>query len=127
MKLSKSSVSIFFSIGLMVTGVASAADDCKNPQTQMAMNVCSAQDYEREDSKLNKNYKALIAKLETKDKEKLKNIQLAWIKFRDLQCDYEASRYEGGSIMPLISSSCLFQMTKQRNKDLKSMLDDASL
>ena len=91
------------------------------------MNVCSAQEYEREDAKLNKNYTELIAKLESKEKEKLKNIQLAWIKFRDLQCDYEASRYGGGSIMPLVRSSCLSQMTKQRNKDLKSMLDDVPL
>ncbi len=90
------------------------------------MNICSAKDYEREDLKLNENYKKLIGKIESKDKEKLKEIQISWIKFKDLQCEYTASKYDGGSMQPLIRSSCLLQMTKQRNKELKAMIEDSN-
>jgi len=104
-----------------------AADNCNNPETQLEMNVCSAQQYRLEDAKLNKNYKELVRKLDPSEKQRLKAVQLSWIKFRDLQCEFEASKYEGGSIQPLVRSSCLTQMTKQRNKDLRAMIEDASL
>lgn len=106
---------------------AIAAENCKNPQSQLAMNVCSAKDYEREDARLNKTYKELVAKLEKDRREKLKEIQLVWIKYRDLQCDFDSSTYEGGSMYPMVRSSCLSQMTKQRNKDLKAMLEEAAM
>lgn len=104
-----------------------AADNCKNPQSQLAMNTCAAKDYEREDARLNQNYRELVAKLDAERKSQLKEVQLAWIKFRDLQCEYDSAQYQGGTIYSLVHSSCLLQMTKQRNKDLKAMLEDASL
>jgi uncharacterized protein YecT (DUF1311 family) len=91
------------------------------------MNACAANEYQREDAKLNEYYKALAGKLGPSEKERLKAAQRAWIKFRDLQCELEASRYEGGSIQPLVRSSCLAQVTKQRNEDLRRMIEDASL
>ncbi len=113
-------------ISFLSVATSYAAENCKNPETQLAMNICSAKDYEREDLKLNENYKKLIGKIESKDKEKLKEIQISWIKFKDLQCEYTASKYDGGSMQPLIRSSCLLQMTKQRNKELKAMIEDSN-
>lgn len=111
----------------MLASSAIAAENCKDPQTQLAMNVCAGKDYEREDARLNKTYKELVAKLEKDRREKLKEIQLAWIKYRDLQCDFDSSNYEGGSMYSMVRSSCLSQMTKQRSKDLKAMLEEASM
>lgn len=120
-----------FIVGLVVASCfcmsAFAADNCKNPQSQLAMNVCAAKDYEREDVRLNQNYKDLVGKLDAERKSQLKEVQLAWIKFRDMQCDFDSTQYQGGTIYSLVHSSCLLQMTKQRNKDLKAMLEDASL
>ena len=113
-------------LALGFTNFALAAEDCKNPQSQMAMNVCANKDYEREDARLNKSYKELITKLDDDRRGQLKEIQLAWIKFRDLQCDYDSSQYEGGTMYSFVRSSCLLQMTRQRNKDLKAMLEEAS-
>jgi len=121
----------FFIIGLVVASSlytsAFANEDCKNPQSQLAMNTCAAKDYEREDARLNQNYKELVAKLDAERKSQLKGVQLAWIKFRDLQCEYDSAQYQGGTIYSLVHSTCLLQMTKQRNKDLKVMIKDASL
>lgn len=102
-----------------------AAQNCKNPETQMAMNVCSARDYEREDARLNKTYRDLVAKLESAKREKLREVQRAWLSFRDLNCDFQSADYQGGSIYSLVQSSCLTEMTKQRTKDLKATLEEA--
>jgi uncharacterized protein YecT (DUF1311 family) len=111
----------------LIAASASAAENCKNPQSQLAMNTCAAQDYKREDVRLNKNYQGLMAKTEKGQQAKLKALQLAWIKFRDLKCDYESAQYEGGTIYPFVQESCLAEMTRQRNKDLKAMLEEAAM
>jgi uncharacterized protein YecT (DUF1311 family) len=106
---------------------AATAQNCRNPETQLAMNTCAARDYEREDARLNKNYRELVGKLEPARRGKLRDVQLTWLKFRDQQCDFQTAQYEGGSMFSMVNSMCLLEMTKQRNKDLKYMLEEASL
>lgn len=102
-----------------------AAQNCKNPDTQIAMNVCAARDFEREDKRLNQTYRDLLAKLEPAKREKLREVQRTWLSYRDLNCDFQSADYEGGSIYSLVQSSCLGEMTKQRTKDLKLMVEEA--
>lgn len=123
----KKMIGLTMVVASMLAASSFAAENCKNPQTQLAMNVCAGKDYENEDARLNKTYKELVGKLDKDRREKLKEIQLVWIKYRDLQCDFDSSTYEGGTIYSLVRSSCLSQMTKQRNKDLKVMLEEASM
>lgn len=112
---------------LVATSLPAVAQNCRNPETQMAMNICAARDYEREDARLNKNYRDLMAKLELARRDSLRETQRAWIAYRDLHCDFQAAPNEGGSIYSLVRSSCLADMTRQRNKDLKYLLEEASL
>ena len=113
-------------IALATLNPAAAADVCKDPVNQQDMNMCAGKDAGREDALLNKNYKELVDKLVGKEKVQIKTVQLAWIKFRDLQCHFESDGYEGGSMQPLVHSSCLYKLTKQRNKDLIEMIKEAS-
>jgi uncharacterized protein YecT (DUF1311 family) len=106
---------LFFSGSLL-------ALDCGNPQTQADMNICAANDLDRETKKISKTYNAVRAKLDSKQQQDLKQVQLAWIAFKDLACKFEASGVEGGSIHPVIVSSCLKDKTIQRNKELDSLL-----
>ncbi|HEH9431824.1 TPA: DUF1311 domain-containing protein [Aeromonas sobria] len=91
--------------------------------TQAAMNICAMQDYTKADAELNAAYKTLVATLDKDQLGRLKTAQRAWITFRDAQCRYEAGVYEGGSIAPLVHSSCLTKLTEQRTKDLIAQLD----
>jgi len=118
---------LVFSSLITISSQSNASDNCNNLKTQLEMNACAANEYQRDDAKLNEYYKELAEKLGPSEKERLKAAQRAWIKFRDLQCEFEASRYEGGSIQPLVRSSCLAQVTKQRNEDLRRMIEGASL
>src|SRR5215813_2126421 len=85
---------------LLLTGVPALSQDkkdpCANPQTQLEMNECQGKEYRKADAELNAVYKQLMSKLDDEgEKAALKNAQLAWIKFRDANCDFEAYLNKG--------------------------------
>lgn len=96
--------------------------NCNNPQTQTAINECTKLSYQNSDKKLNQAYQKLLSTLEKPRKQKLIAAQLAWIKFRDTNCEFERSRYEGGSIAPTIYFGCLENITKLRTQELQEYL-----
>ncbi|MEH1841685.1 MAG: lysozyme inhibitor LprI family protein [Nostoc sp.] len=96
--------------------------NCNNAQTQIAINECAKLSYQKEDKKLNQVYQQLLSTLETSRKQKLIAAQQAWLKFRDTNCEFERSKYEGGSIAPSIYSGCLENITKLRTQELQEYL-----
>jgi uncharacterized protein YecT (DUF1311 family) len=97
--------------------------DCQNPTVQAEMNRCASLDAEAADRKLNQIYKQLRSKYKGTKKEKLLiDAQLAWIKFRDTNCAFALSKYEGGSIASMMGSNCLKRTTEQRTEELESYL-----
>ena len=83
--------------------------------TQTQMNICAANDYAQTDKELNSAWRKL------QKSEALIAAQRAWIAFRDAECAFRAAQFEGGSIAPLIRSTCLAELTQQRT----NMLIDA--
>lgn len=86
------------------------------------MNQCANQDYQRADQKLNQLYQQLLAKTEPSKQGSVRDVQRAWVKYRELQCAYEAIGYAGGSIAPLVRADCLTELTGQRNQTLERLL-----
>ena len=97
------------------------AADCQNARNQTEMNQCAYSDLDHETKKINKTYNDYRAKLDPEQKQQLKEVQLAWIKFKDLACKFSASGSEGGSIHPTILAGCLTEKTRQRNKELEAL------
>jgi uncharacterized protein YecT (DUF1311 family) len=102
--------------------------DCRNPTTQMAMNVCADRSAKQSDRQLNIAYKKVQRQYRQDSRDlrltKLTDAQLAWIKYRDTTCDWKASKYSGGSIAPMIYSNCLDQLTQQRTQELLADLEE---
>ncbi|MEH2047691.1 lysozyme inhibitor LprI family protein [Nostoc sp.] len=96
--------------------------NCNNPQTQAAINECTKLSYQNADKKLNQVYQQLISTLERPRKQKLIAAQQAWLKFRDTNCEFERSKYEGGSIASSIYFGCLENTTKLRTQELQEYL-----
>ena len=117
---------IFVAILLLACTVPAMAN-CKDPITQTEMNQCAAADLKRADAQLNASYKKLMTQLDANQKAEVKSIQLAWIKFKDLNCKFESSSAEGGSMQPLLRDTCLTQLTEARTKDLKSWIESFGL
>lgn len=104
---------------------AEASLDCKNAETQGAMNMCARIAYEKADAAMNDTYRRLMAKLGESDKALLREAERAWIGYRDKACAFESSGTEGGSIPPMIVSQCLTAKTEAHTQDLKAQLDCA--
>jgi uncharacterized protein YecT (DUF1311 family) len=116
------SASLFVLMSLLVAKHALALD-CGNPKTQSDMSRCAANDLDRETKKINQTYSTLRTKLSPKQQQDFKAVQLAWIKFKDLDCKFQASGVAGGSAYPMIVSACLTSRTIQRNKELDYLLN----
>jgi uncharacterized protein YecT (DUF1311 family) len=98
-------------------------DPCPGEHTQLEVNQCADRQYRKADAELNRVYQQLVRAAGGAD-AKLKAAQLAWLKFRDAECDYEAGRYEGGSMKPMVYSFCLADVTGARTKQLKDVLKE---
>ena len=90
--------------------------------TQVEMNACAEADFKAADAELNAAWKPAKAFYDgTGHGEDLLKAQRAWIAFRDANCWAEAAPYTTGSIQPLVFSSCMARLTRQRTKDLTQM------
>jgi uncharacterized protein YecT (DUF1311 family) len=95
-----------------------AGSDFAFAQTQAEMDEIAFKDFKKADAELNKIYKELMNSLSKTDKSLLITAQRNWLKYRDSHCEFEANEYEGGSIQPLIHSTCLTDCTKKRIEEL---------
>jgi uncharacterized protein YecT (DUF1311 family) len=109
------------------TGTAQHAkqDPCANATTTVEIDECVGKEYKKVDAELNRVYKQLMAKLEDEGaKTALKTAQQAWLKYRDLNCEFESYENKGGTIYPIVYTGCLSAMTTTRTKELREMLKD---
>ncbi len=112
---------------LVPAGVAQAQDlDCSDRSAlpQIALTECAMRDLAFWDGLLNTAYQQVIARSDTARVDNLRTAQRAWITFRDLTCEMEASDYEGGSIQPMIRQGCLARLTERRARDLETYLNN---
>ena len=101
--------------------------NCKAPMTQLDMNRCAYLSFQAADQELNRVYRQFRnagkqSKQEAQDSQ-LTNAQLAWIKYRDLDCKFSADRFKGGSMAPMMYNLCKETLTQQRTTVLKSYLE----
>lgn len=110
--------------------------DCDNAMTQMAMNHCAHLDYEAADAALNAQWKITAATMKQRDEnfdsdrdtrsgyfETLLEAQRAWLAYRDAHCQSEGYYARGGSLEPMLVSSCLAQLTRERTSQLAELVE----
>jgi uncharacterized protein YecT (DUF1311 family) len=107
--------------------------DCNNAQTQADMNQCAAEDYRTADAAMNAQWAETRAAMLAWDEatppsdsngaaKRLLASQRAWLAYRDAACDLEGYSAEGGTMQPMMISSCLAELTKRRTEELKSLV-----
>ena len=99
---------------------------CSDANSQAEMNICAGKEYKAADATLNRVYQQLVAMLESAEKDQLKEAQIAWIKYRDANCDFVGDQYKGGSIRPMIYGLCLADVTRNRTAELRGQIKDRS-
>ncbi len=114
---------------------ATATDDveCNEDGTQIELNACAAEEFEKADKELNEVYAALL-KEKSKDHffvAKMRVAQRAWIAFRDAEleaifaCDDPNPRECWGSMYPMSYSSAKAGLTRERTEALHKQLQEA--
>ncbi|MDR6918782.1 uncharacterized protein YecT (DUF1311 family) [Pseudomonas sp. 3296] len=108
---------------VLFTSMAFAVD-CDNATDQTTMNQCAAQQNAAADKELNALYQQITTRLKAEPERKklLVGAQRAWVTFRDAECKFSASGVEGGSVYPLIYSSCTTDLTKARVQTFRNYL-----
>ncbi|AYD01948.1 lysozyme inhibitor LprI family protein [Neorhizobium sp. NCHU2750] len=108
--------------------------DCKAPDTQVEMTICAGQDLKDADKALNLQYKATRDILRRQDiaasapgmkggEEALMTAQRAWMIYRDAQCQSVGYKAQGGSMEPMLISTCQTDLTRKRTGELKALVD----
>jgi uncharacterized protein YecT (DUF1311 family) len=82
---------------------------------------CIGAEMKRQDAQLNGNYKTLMSKVSKKRKGELQEAQRAWIKFRELNCNFYADE---GSIAQVAVNDCFLDATTDRAKELKRLIPE---
>ena len=99
--------------------------------TQFAMHVCANQAYTQSQTALDGLLRELQEALapapgELDRRSSLDSAQTAWLNYAKHQCAFEASAYEGGSMMPMIQLNCLTAHTNARILELAPELCQGS-
>jgi uncharacterized protein YecT (DUF1311 family) len=114
-----------------------ARNPCALMTTMADLDVCSAEEFKKDDMDLNHLYRSALVTLEhelddalkrsAKDEagyannaiNDLKSAQEAWVKYRDLECRAAGQQYEGGTIQPLVVNQCLMLVTMHRIEEIQ--------
>ena len=102
------------------TSKAYAACLEKSGGVTFAMQACIADEFERQDKRLNAAYKALIAAVSEKRKAELRDVQRKWIAFLDANCRFYNDP-EGGTGDRLAANECRVTHTSQRATELENL------
>lgn len=120
---------------LILMQAAQPLVDCKDPMTQMAMNICAGREYEKADGQLNAVYKKAAAEMKQLDKDtefddgrpsyfqSLLTAQRAWLVYRDTHCRSEGYLARGGSMEPMLISTCKASLTRERTEKLRELIN----
>jgi uncharacterized protein YecT (DUF1311 family) len=84
-----------------------------------AMEDCISEEFELQDRRLNRSYKALMASIPERRPE-LRDAQRKWIAFRDANCGFYYDA-EGGSAARLVSKACVVILTADRAHELETL------
>src|SRR5258708_39143095 len=97
-------LSIIFLILLVPVGVSTfgqgqkKTEPCADAQSQAEMNICWGKEYKAADATLNQVYRQLTRKLDDADRTQLKQVEAAWLKYRDANRQFLADQDKGGTI-----------------------------
>lgn len=90
----------------------------------VAMSGCHRREAAIWDDLLNTAFEELQKSLEPPAAAKLKDVQIAWIKWRDAKCEFPFALFDGGTMAQPISAACFMDTTASRAIELRELAID---
>ena len=112
--------------------------NCDDPQVQQEMNWCAGRDFAVADERLNAQWKITSAVMKQRDTEwaaldsadkrpgffaSLLDAQRGWLRYRDAHCRVDGYIARGGTLEPLLVSTCKARLTRMRTEELKALVE----
>ncbi len=104
---------------------------------QQEMNICALNDFLAAEKQLNEQWAITSAVMKSRDESwksewderpgyfnSLLASQRAWLKYRDAHCRVEGYAARGGSLEPLLVSTCKTSLTEARTQELRSLVEE---
>ncbi|TIS54649.1 lysozyme inhibitor LprI family protein [Mesorhizobium sp.] len=109
---------------LAMPAFAFAKDKCANATDQATMNECADAAFKKSDKQLNELYKQIEGRLkdDADTKKLLVQAQRDWDRFRNAECSFQTAGAAGGSVVPMLVSTCMDGLTQSRIKDFQGYL-----
>ncbi|TJW18158.1 MAG: DUF1311 domain-containing protein [Mesorhizobium sp.] len=109
---------------LAMPAFAFAKDKCANATDQATMNECADAAFKKSDKQLNELYKQIEGRLkdDADTKKLLVQAQRDWGRFRNAECSFQTEGAAGGSVVPMLVSTCMDGLTQSRIKDFQGYL-----
>ncbi|MCW2307223.1 lysozyme inhibitor LprI family protein [Rhodobium gokarnense] len=102
--------------------VANPCLDVPDNQTTYGMASCLQREERIWDSLLNDWYGSARQYLSAELKRQFRDVQRAWIAWRDAKCGFEHAKYEGGTLGTVTGASCMLETTGARALELRSLV-----
>jgi uncharacterized protein YecT (DUF1311 family) len=97
--------------------------DCRDGgRSQLEMNACAFQRADAAKKRLAALVVELDGVLQPAVRQSLASVQAHWVALRELDCKWERSLFEGGSVAALVYATCIADQTEQRIDRLKPFL-----
>ena len=93
--------------------------------TTAGMNNCTTEACKQWDVEMNKYYKLLMGILSKEEKQQLKDAQIAWLEYRDLETKFRINTFLNmqGTMYTTMALAEKLDIIKQRALDLKALYD----
>jgi len=111
--------------------------DCENAMTQADMNECAFRDHQAANAELNAQWQQTSSVMKSRDEnfeseydtrsgyfDTLLEAQRAWLGYRDAHCRSEGYFARGGSLEPLLVTSCMTHLTRLRTAELEELVEN---
>jgi uncharacterized protein YecT (DUF1311 family) len=86
------------------------------------MNACAAKRADDAQKRLAALLVELKSALQPRVRKGLEDVQARWAELRELDCNWERSMFEGGSVASQVYATCIATQTEQRIERLKLFL-----
>lgn len=122
------------------SGLPECDQEAADRGVQQEMNICAARDYAKADAELNAQWKLTRDAMKARDEQwseyntpdrdnrpgyfdTMLEAQRAWIAYRDAHCRSEGYFARGGSLEPLLVSTCKTSLTQERTRQLRELAE----
>lgn len=107
---------------LLQASTALSGDRCySTASTQLELNRCAGASLEVADSRLDAFVRSYQAGLASEQLELFRSAQLSWQQFRQSACEFETSRFRGGSAYAMVLAQCMASKAESRLSELKAL------